>query len=113
MTFSCLTEDEVRYKYRRSDDKEKMIKILCELTCSSEKEMMEFLCENIVKTKRKNNPRRCFLDKELAKKYYDSGMTDSEIAIKTGASKEAIRSWRRRNGFVGNYYKSGEKNAKK
>ena len=48
MNFSCLTEEEVRYKYRKADNKEMMVKILADLNCSSEKEMEEFLGANII-----------------------------------------------------------------
>ena len=49
MTFICLTKEEVRYKYKKANNKEKMIKILADLTCSSEKEMIDFLFENITR----------------------------------------------------------------
>lgn len=105
MNFSCLTEEEVRYKYRKADNKEWMVRILADLTCSSEKEMEEFLGANIIRAK---IPNRTYLDKELAKKLYDLGMIDGEIANEMCVSRDAIRSWRKRNGFVSNYYKSGE-----
>ena len=110
MNFSCLTEEEVRYKYRKADNKEWMVRILADLTCSSEKEMEEFLGGNIIRAK---IPKRTYLDKELAKKLYDLGMTDGEIANKMCVSRDAIRSWRKRSRLVSNYCKSGEKNGKK
>ena len=110
MTFSCLTKEEVRYKYRKADNKKMMVQILADLTCSSEKEMEEFLGANITREKR---PERTYLDQKLAKKLYDRGMTDSEIANEMCVSKNAIKSWRKRNGLVSNYYKSGEENVKK
>lgn len=110
MNFSCLTEEEVRYKYRKADNKEWMVRILADLTCSSEKEMEEFLGANIISEKIR---KRTYLDKELAKKLYDLGMTDGEIANKMLVSKDTIRSWRKRSGLVSNYCKSGEKNGKK
>lgn len=105
MNFSCLTEEEVRYKYRKADNKERMVQILADLTCSSEKEMEEFLGENITIAKIR---KRTYLDKELAKKLYDLGMTDGEIANETCVSRDAVRSWRKRNGLVCNYYKRGK-----
>lgn len=110
MNFSCLTEEEVRYKYRKADNKEMMVQILADLTCSSEKEMEDFLGANIIRAKR---PVRTYLDQKLAKKLYDRGMTDSEIANEMCVSKNTIKSWRQRNGFVSNYYKIGEENVKK
>lgn len=110
MNFSCLTEEEVRYKYRKADNKERMIQILADLTCSSEKEMEEFLNLNIIRAR---IHKRTYLDKELAKKLYDRGMTDGEIANEMRVSRDTIRSWRKRNGLVCNYYKSGEENVKK
>ena len=110
MNFSCLTEEEVRYKYRKADNKEWMVRILADLTCSSQKEMEEFLGANIIRAK---IPKRTYLDKELAKKLYDLGMTDGEIANKMCVSRDTIRSWRKRSGLVSNYCKSGEKNGKK
>ena len=110
MNFSCLTEEEVRYKYRKADNKERMVRILADLTCSSEKEMEEFLGANIIRAK---IPKRTYLDKELAKKLYNLGMTDGEIANEMLVSKDTIRSWRKRSGLVSNYCKSGEKNGKK
>ena len=110
MNFSCLTEEEVRYKYRKADNKEWMVRILADLTCSSEKEMEEFLDANIIGSRIR---KRTYLDKELAKKLYDLGMTDGEIANKMCVSRDTIRSWRKRSGLVSNYCKSGEKNGKK
>ena len=110
MNFSCLTEEEVRYKYRKADNKEWMVRILADLTCSSEKEMEEFLGGNITRSKIR---KRTYLDKELAKKLYDLGMTDGEIANKMCVSRDTIRSWRKRSGLVSNYCKSGEGNVKK
>lgn len=110
MNFSCLTEEEVRYKYRKADNKEWMVRILADLTCSSEKEMEEFLGANIIRAKIR---KRTYLDKELAKKLYDLGMTDGEIANEMCVSKDTIRKWRKRNGLVCNYYKMGEENDKK
>ena len=110
MNFSCLTEEEVRYKYRKADNKEWMVRILADLTCSSEKEMEEFLGANIISAKIR---KRTYLDKELAKKLYYLGMTDGEIANEMLVSKDTIRSWRKRSGLVSNYCKSGEKNGKK
>lgn len=110
MNFSCLTEEEVRYKYRKADNKEWMVRILADLTCSSEKEMEEFLGGNITRSKIR---KRTYLNKELAKKLYDIGMTDREIADEMCVSRDSIRAWRKRSGLVSNYCKSGEKNGKK
>lgn len=110
MDFSCFTEEEVRYKYRKADNKKMMVQILADLTCSSEKEMEEFLGENIIRGK---IPERTCLDRKLAKKLYDLGMTDGKIANEMCVSKSTIKSWRRRSGFVSNYWKSGKENVKK
>ena len=76
----------------------------------SEREMKEFLGYNITVAKTR---KRTYLDKELAKKLYDLGMTDREIANEMCVSRDSVRAWRKRNGLVCNYYKSGEKNGKK
>ena len=109
MNFSVLTEEEVRYKYKRADDKETMIKVLADLTISTVDEMVDFLGVTIKKQKgRKRN----VLDQKLARKYYDSGMLDTEISKAMGVSKHTIKSWRARKGLISNYYKGdkiGEK----
>ena len=109
MVFSCLTEDEVRYKYKKADDKEMMIKVLADLTVSTVDEMTDFLG---VTSQKQNGRKRCFLDQKLARKYYDAGMFDTEISKAMGVSKHTIKSWRERKGLISNYYKGdkiGEK----
>ena len=109
MVFSCFTEDEVRYKYKKAEDKEMMIQVLADLTVSTVDEMVDFLGVTIKKQKgRKRN----VLDQKLARKYYDAGMLDTEISKAMGVSKHTIKSWRARKGLISNYYKGdkiGEK----
>lgn len=100
MVFSCLTEDEVRYKYKKADDKEMMIKVLADLTVSTVDEMTDFLG---VTSQKQNGRKRCFLDQKLARKYYDAGMSDKEIARIIGVSKYTVKSWRKREQLVSNY----------
>lgn len=102
MVFSCLTEDEVRYKYKKADDKEMMIKVLADLTVSTVDEMTDFLG---VTSQKQNGRKSCFLDQKLARKYYDAGMLDTEISKAMGVSKHTIKSWRARKGLISNSYK--------
>ena len=45
---------------------------------------------------------RKHLEKAWAKELYDRGLCDQDIADMCAVSREAVRSWRRRNGLPGN-----------
>ncbi len=101
MNFSCLSEAEVREKYRRAEHKEVMIGILADLTCSTKREVRKFLGLPPKKDK-KWNPTRVNkkLDEERAQELYDAGLSDPKIAASLGTSINAVYLWRRRNGLL-------------
>lgn len=43
MDFSCLTEEEIRRKYREAKDKQRIIGVLADITCSTKDHIQEFL----------------------------------------------------------------------
>lgn len=98
MNFSCLSEAEVRYRYRMADDKVAIIRVLAELTCSKQEDMMEFL--GVEKPKRKE-PKK--LDHEKALKLYTQGLNDADISRRLNVSDNAVHLWRRRNKLPSNY----------
>ena len=102
MTFSVLSESEVREKYRRADDKHAMLKILCELTCSTRGDMMRFLgLQEAPESKKGKRPAKQ-MDKVYARVCYDKGMTDRQIAQALGVSRESAACWRKREGLKPN-----------
>lgn len=46
MTFAVLSREEILWKYETAKDKDEMIKVLCDLTVSSVREMEKFLEAN-------------------------------------------------------------------
>ena len=46
MTFAVLSREEILWKFETATDKEAMLKVLCDLTVSSVREMEKFLKEN-------------------------------------------------------------------
>lgn len=46
MTFAVISREEILWKYETAIDKEEMLKVLCDLTVSSVREMEKFLEEN-------------------------------------------------------------------
>lgn len=97
MNFSCLSEAEVKEKYRRADDKYEMLKILAELTCSTKTEMMEFLGVEEKPVSKMGRRPAVSVDQAMARRYYEAGMSDSAIAAAIGVSKSAVARWRYRN----------------
>jgi DNA-binding transcriptional regulator YiaG len=97
MTFACLSEAEVREKYRRADDKEYMIEVLAGLTGSTHAEVRAFLGVG-AKRKRKISPPTP-IDGNEARRLYDLGLCDREMAEGLGVQKDKVRNWRRRNGL--------------
>lgn len=94
MNFSCLSEAEVREKYRRADDKHAMLKVLMELTLSTKADMMAFLGVEEKPISRKARRPAVSVNKELVRKYYNAGMSDRAIAEALGVSKSAVARWR-------------------
>lgn len=98
MNFSCLSEAEVRYRYRMADDKVGIVQVLAELTCCSQEEMRNFL--GIKKPERKEPSK---VDHEKALKLYMQGLNDAEISRRLNVSDNAVHLWRRRNKLPSNY----------
>ena len=49
MNFSVLSESEAKSLFKRSDNKAVAIKVIADLTCSSRKEVAEFLGVKLIK----------------------------------------------------------------
>lgn len=97
MTFSVLSEAEVRAKYRRAGEKSEMLKILCELTCSTKEEMQAFLGLEVVPKPPKGRKQVVYIDNERARALYDQGMSDRQIANALGVTRRGVLDWRHRN----------------
>ena len=96
MTFSCLTEEEVRRKYNEAEDKEYMVEVLAGLTCASATEIMRFLgLESKPKGLDKKYKEYTRIDREKAMELYNAGHTDNEIADALGVTNKTVGSWRR------------------
>lgn len=97
MIFDCLTPDEVRAKYERAEagDKEYVIGVLADLTVSSREEVRLFLG---VRKKARKKP--VALDTTVAKRLYDIGYSDKQIAERLGTTRGAVTRWRNINGLM-------------
>lgn len=113
MIFSCLSPDEIIWKYKKADDKKNIIKILCELTCSSEREMKIFLGTGRAEEDLSGKIQYKKLDEKEAFKLWKKGMFDPEIAEILGSHRNTVRNWRRRNGLETNFGKKRGKNNEK
>ena len=49
MNFSVISEQDVRTKFRKSDNKMAMLQVLADLTVSSKKEVAEFVGVKLIK----------------------------------------------------------------
>jgi transposase len=97
MNFSCLSEAEVRWKYRRAADKHEMLQILCELTCSTKEDMQEFLGLAVAPKSPQGRKPIVYIDSDKARPLYEQGMSDREIANALGATRRGVLNWRTRN----------------
>lgn len=111
MNFTCMEPHEIISIYRCAKDKEAMIKILADLTCSSKNEMREFLgleksekASDDVKHREKRK-----LDEEEALKLYNAGYLDTEIAKKLHCGKSTVARWRIANGLKSKWRERHEK----
>ena len=90
MTFSCLTKDEVRKKYEQAENKSQMLHILADLTCSTTREMEEFLGLSTTPSAHYGRP----LDKKQALRMFKAGASDKEIADALGVRLYTVQKWR-------------------
>lgn len=97
MDFRCLSAAEIQAKYRRANDKSEMLKILCELTCSTQEEMRDFLGLEVIPEAPKGRKQVAYIDNDKARALYDEGMSDQQIADALGVNIQGVRNWRGRN----------------
>lgn len=90
MTFSCLSEAEIREKYARAENKREMLYILADLTCSTTREMKEFLGLSTTPPAHHAGT----LDKEQALRMLKAGVSDKEIADTMDVCLYRVRKWR-------------------
>ncbi len=91
MTFSCLSKEEVRERYRKAQNKKAIIKVLAELTLSSPKEVKAFLGLPIAQN---NHEARMAL--------YLEGKNDHAIGDALDCAPHEIYSWRKKHGLPPN-----------
>lgn len=99
MTFSCLSEEEVRRKYEEANNKTHAIEVIAGLTCATKREVKQFLglgVQEIPETVRKP---KGSIDPDAARKLHAAGLNDVEIAEILGVTKSAVGIWRRSNGL--------------
>lgn len=99
MKFTCLSQEEVRRKYREADDKRYIIEVIAGLTSATNREVMEFLGFDMPPQGDKPRKPNVKMNREEAKRMYDAGLTDQVIAKALGVSKNAVGIWRRKNGL--------------
>lgn len=96
-----MSDAEIASHYRQAADKQKDLKILAELNACGITEIKAALSrENI--SEQNQRPK---LDAIVAKKLYDQGRKDSDIAAALNVSRQAISNWRRRNHLPSNQRK--------
>lgn len=89
MTFACLSEEEIFRKFAQAEDKNNMIHVLADLTCSTPKEMGEFLGVRW--------PFRSVeqLDEGKALELFYAGLSDKEIADACNVCVYCVEKWRK------------------
>lgn len=98
VNFSAIRPDEVRVMYDQALDKDAQVVVLAELTCSTPKDIREFLgLEARIPIPKKYERD---WDKQAAMEMVHDGWSDADIAQAVGASVSAVRSWRWRNGMI-------------
>lgn len=88
MTFEVFSEAEVRYKYAKAENKAHMLRVLAELTCSTEEQMAKFLGVEI------QSPNKGKINNAKAHRLYKKKMTDAQMATALGVSRQAVHEWR-------------------
>ena len=100
MTFSCVTPEEVRRKYRSAENKEYILGVLADLTAASKTEVKDFLgVGSDYPRLRKQNVK---VDEVKAQELYGQGLCDAAIADKIGTSRTSVSGWRRKKGLPRN-----------
>ena len=92
MDFAVLSPEEVRRSYKEAKDQKMQIDILCDLTCGTKKEVLDFLGIP-------NEIKECFDQKALELEYrklYEEGLSDGEIAARTNRTKGMVQHWRKK-----------------
>jgi|GEM_PF-2530166 len=102
--YSGWSDGEIRAHYRDALDKAGAIKILCDLTLLAEEEIRVILGDaaDVVPAKKKEPKKRFFYDYTDARKFYDAGLTDTQISEKTGIDLRSIWHWRKKEGLPKN-----------
>lgn len=95
MTFTCLSEAEVREKYRRAENKEEMIVVLAGLTDATREEVRSFL--GVDAPPKRSQKERVYIDEKEAKRLYELGFSDEAIAERLNVHKTTVRRWRWKN----------------
>ncbi|MDE6260375.1 MAG: hypothetical protein K2M42_05865 [Oscillospiraceae bacterium] len=99
-----MSDSEIARRYRNSLDPKKAVKILAQLNATSPSDITAALARQGVildppSPARKKSKR---LNQQEAKRLYDLGMNDHEIADRLGASHSGVYHWRYRNGLAAN-----------
>lgn len=99
-----MSDSEIVRRYRNSLDPKKAVKILAQLNAAGPSDIREALARQGVVLEsplpaRKKSKR---LNQQDARRLYDLGMNDHEIADRLGVSYGGIYSWRRRNKLPAN-----------
>ena len=110
-----MSDGEIARRYRNALDLKKAVKILAQLNGAVPSDITAALIREgivldappLVRKKRKR------LDQQEARRLYNLGMNDHEVADRLGASPSSVYTWRYRNGLPANtgtgYHKRREK----
>lgn len=88
MMFTCLSEQEIRERYNRAEDKDAILHVLADLTCSRPKEVAALLGVRWPIRGAKD------FDEDLAMNLFEQGRSDKEIANACGVYTYSIQRWR-------------------
>lgn len=97
-----LTDGEMRTLYMDAADRRTAVRILADLTDSTQQDIMDWL-------EIKGYPMPYVYGDAERWALYKDGKTDKEIAQKVGLQKSTISYWRRRNGLAPNLRKPKNK----
>lgn len=99
-----MSDGEIARRYRNALDLKKAVKILAQLNGAVPSDITAALIREgivldappLVRKKRKR------LDQQEARRLYNLGMNDHEVADRLGASPSSVYTWRYRNGLPAN-----------
>lgn len=99
-----MSDGEIAMRYRNALDPKKAVKILAQLNATGPSDITAALQREgvVLDAPLPARKKRKQLNQQEARRLYDLGMSDHEIAYQLGASPSGVYHWRYRNGLPAN-----------